>query len=109
VLLDLRFGAGGRKEWGSQNNNLKLEGLAGFDFAWKISARQSFDTSIHLYPVLTDFSDYRTRSTLNWRYLLSKEVNVNLLFGVVNEYQSVVDPGEEEMDTRVFTGIQMGF
>jgi putative salt-induced outer membrane protein YdiY len=109
VLLDLRFGVGGRKEWGSLNSSLKLEGLAGFDFAWKISERQSFDTAVQLYPVLTDWEDYRTRSTLNWRYLLSRDVNLSLLFGIVNEYQSVVNAGDEEMDMRVFTGIQMSF
>jgi hypothetical protein len=109
VLLDFRFGAGGRKEWGSINNNLKLEGIAGFSFDWKITKRQHFDVAFHLYPVLTDFNDYRTRSTLNWRYVMSRDLNLSLLFGVVNEYQSVVDPGTEELDTRVFTGIQMTF
>jgi hypothetical protein len=88
---------------------LKLEGLAGFDFTWKISARQNFDILLGYYPVLTDFNDYRTRMTLNWSYLVSKEMNVSLLFGIYHAYQSVVDPGEEKEDMRVFLGIQMSF
>jgi putative salt-induced outer membrane protein YdiY len=109
MSLNLRAGAGARKEWGSQNNSVKFEGLAGFDFVWKMTDRQSFDATFYYYPVITDFNDYRTRTALNWRYLLSKEVNVSLLLGVLNEFQSVVDPGLDDTDTRVFLGIQMGF
>jgi hypothetical protein len=109
MLLNLRAGAGARKEWGSENNDPKFEGLAGFDFLWKMTDRQSFDTTFHYYPVISDFDDYRTRTTLNWRYLLSKEVNVSLLVGVLHEFQSIVDPGRDDTDTRVFAGIQMSF
>ncbi|MHC4499357.1 MAG: DUF481 domain-containing protein, partial [Planctomycetota bacterium] len=82
MTLNLRAGAGARREWGSENSDTKFEGLAGFDFVWKMTDRQSFDTTFHYYPVISDFDDYRTRATLNWRYLLSKEVNVSLLLGV---------------------------
>ncbi|MHC4062535.1 MAG: DUF481 domain-containing protein [Planctomycetota bacterium] len=109
MTLNLRAGAGARREWGSENTDAKFEGLAGFDFVWKMTDRQSFDTTFHYYPVISDFDDYRTRATLNWRYLLSKEVNVSLLLGVLHEFQSVVDPGQDDTDTRVFMGIQMSF
>jgi putative salt-induced outer membrane protein YdiY len=109
ALLNLRVGAGGRKEWGSENKDIKLEGLAGFDLKWKLTDRQTFETAAFLFPVLTDFDDYRTRTTLNWRYLMSKELNLSLLFGLVHEYQSIVDPGTEKDDTRIFAGIQMRF
>jgi hypothetical protein len=109
MLLNLRAGAGGRKEWGSESDNPELEGLAGFDFEWKITQKQSFDTTVHYFPVLNDFDDYRTRSTLNWRYLLSKELNLSFIFGILHEFQSIVDPGEDDSDTRVHTGIQIRF
>jgi putative salt-induced outer membrane protein len=109
MLLNLRAGAGGRKEWGSESDDPELEGLAGFDFEWKITKKQSFDTTVHYFPVLNDFDDYRTRSTLNWRYLLSKELNLSFIFGILHEFQSVVDPGEDDSDTRVHTGIQIRF
>jgi len=89
VLLNFRVGAGGRKEWGSQNDNLKLEGLAGIDFEC--------------------FDDYRTRSSLNWRYKLSKELNLSLLLGLLHEYQSIVNPDRDNSDTRVYTGLQIEF
>lgn len=109
MLLNLRLGAGGRKEWGSQNDNLKFEGLAGIDFEWELTDKQSIETGIWFFPVITDFDDYRTRSHLNWRYKLSKESDISLLFGVLHETQSIVDPGDDDSDTRVYTGIQLGF
>ena len=109
VLLSLRLGAGGRKEWGSQNDNVKFEGLTGIDFEWKFTEKQTIETGIWFFPVLTDFDDYRTRSRLNWRYKLSKEMDLSLLLGVLHETQSIIDPGGDNNDTRVFTGIQFGF
>jgi putative salt-induced outer membrane protein YdiY len=109
MLLDLRFGAGGRKEWGSINSDLKFEGLVGFDFKWKITEMQTFDTGVWYFPVLTETEDYRTRSTLNWRYRLSKELNLSLLLGLLHEYQSIVDPGDENSETRTYLGLQMEF
>lgn len=109
MLLNLRLGAGGRKEWDSQNSHLKFEGLVGIDFEWDLTEKQSIETGIWFFPVITDFDDYRTRTHLNWRYRLSKESDISLLFGVLNETQSIVDPGDDESDTRVFTGIQLGF
>jgi putative salt-induced outer membrane protein YdiY len=109
VLLDFRLGAGGRREWGSLNSDLKFEGVAGLDFKWRLTEKQNFETSVWLFPVLTDFDDYRTRTTLNWRYRLAKEMNLSLIVGVLHEYQSIVDPGAEESETRVFTGIRVEF
>jgi hypothetical protein len=109
VLFNLRLGAGGRKEWGSQNSDIKFEGLAGLDFRWKITEKQTFETSLWYFPVLTDFDDYRTRTTVNWRYRLAEELNLGLLVGLLHESQSVVDPGNENSDTRVYSGIQVKF
>jgi len=109
VQLDWRCGAGGRKEFGSKNNDLKLEGLAGLDFKWKLSEKQSFDASYWYLPVLTDTSDYRTRATVNWRYRLAKELNLSLVAGLLHEFQSITDPGDDDTDTRTFLGIQVEF
>ncbi|MHC4693133.1 MAG: DUF481 domain-containing protein [Planctomycetota bacterium] len=109
MLLDFRLGAGGRKEWGSENSDLKFEGLAGIDFKWKMTNRQNVEASAWYFPVITDFDDYRTRSTLNWRYRLAKESNISLLLGLLHEHQSIVNPGLEDTDTRVTAGLQIDF
>ena len=109
VLLDFRLGAGGRKEWGSENTDLKFEGLAGIDFTWKMTNRQNVEATVWYFPVITDFEDYRTRSTLNWRYRLAKESNISLLLGVLHEHQSIVDSGSADTDTRITAGLQIDF
>lgn len=109
ALLDFRLGAGGRKESGSKNDNLKFEGLTGLDLDWKITKRQSLDASIWFFPILTDSSDYRTRTSLNWRYRMSEELNMSLMLGLLHEYQSITDPDTSGDDTRVYTGIQVEF
>ncbi|MHC4214641.1 MAG: DUF481 domain-containing protein, partial [Planctomycetota bacterium] len=79
------------------------------DFAWKLTKKQTIDLSTAVHPIISDFSDFRTRTTANWRFLLSKEMNLSFLIGILHEYQSVVDPGKEKNDTRIHTGIQFKF
>jgi len=108
-MLDLRLGAGARKEWGSENSDIKSEGLAQLDIDWKITNKQSLNLSSGVFPVYSDFSDYRTRTTANWRFLFSEELNLSFLIGLLHEYQSVVDPGDDKNDLRLYTGVQFSF
>ncbi|MHC4757846.1 MAG: DUF481 domain-containing protein [Planctomycetota bacterium] len=107
--LDTRVGVGARKEWQSENDDIRPEGHAGLSFKWKITRRQSFDASTTIYPVLSDTEDYRTRSTANWRFLIDREMRLSFLIGLFHEHQSIVDPGKDKNDTRIFSGIQYGF
>jgi len=108
-MLDLRLGAGTRKEWGSENDDAKPEGLAQLDLDWKITKKQSLTLSSAVFPVFSDLSDYRTRTTANWRFLFSEELKLGFLIGLLHEYQSIVDPGSDKNDLRVYTGLQFSF
>jgi hypothetical protein len=107
--LDLRVGAGARKEWGSENDNVRTEGAGGLSLNWEITERQSLNASSFIYPVLSDTDDYRTRTSMDWRFLLHKESKVSLLVGLLHEYQSIVDPGKDRNDLRIYTGIRYEF
>lgn len=107
--LIFRGGLGARKEWESKNDNVRFEGMTGLDMKWKISERQLLAGYTEYYQVLTDFEDYRTRSGLNWRYFMSRELDLSFLLGVAHEYQNVVDPDSDKNDTRVHMGIQYDF
>ena len=109
INLDIRLGLGARKEWGSQNNNPKFEGLIGADFEWEITDTQIFTLSPHFFPVVGDLDDYRARVAGEWRFLFDKDMNLSFLIGTLYEYQSVVDPGKEHGDLRVYLGLQFGF
>jgi len=109
INLDVRFGLGVRKEWDSQNNNPKLEGLIGADFEWEITDRQIVTFSPHFFPVVGDLDDYRARVSGEWRFLFDKDMNLSFLIGTLYEYQSIVDPEKEHGDLRVYLGLQFGF
>ena len=107
--MDLRAGPGIRKEWGSDTTDLEAEGVIGSGLKWRPTARQTFSSSIFYYALLTDTSDYRTRIRFDWNYLLSDEINLSFFLGLLHEYQSVVDPGKEDTDTRFHTGFRFKF
>ena len=109
LTLDLRAGAGARKEWGSENDDVRPEGLGGVELSWKITERQSLNASSFIYPVLSDTDDYRTRTSMDWRFLLEKESKMSFLVGLLHEYQSIVDPDKERNDLRIYTGIRYEF
>jgi len=109
VTLDLRVGAGARKEWGSDNDDVRAEGLGGINFNWKITERQSLNASSFIYPVLSDTDDYRTRTSMDWRFMLHKESKMSFLVGLLHEYQAIVDPGKDRNDLRIYTGIRYEF
>jgi putative salt-induced outer membrane protein YdiY len=107
--MDLRAAPGLKKEWGSDNTNPKFEGVVGTSFEWKPTKRQTFSVSSFFYAVLDDFDDNRTRTTFDWDYLLSDEINLSFVVGILHEYQAYVDPGKDENDTRIQTGIRYKF
>jgi putative salt-induced outer membrane protein YdiY len=109
MTLDVRSGLGVRREWGSINNNPKLEGLIGADFEWKITSKQICKFAPYYYPVLSDFGDYRTRFSGEWRYFFDEDMRLSFLVGSLYEFQSIVDPGKKHADLRVYLGLGYGF
>lgn len=53
--------------------------------------------------------DFRARASLYWRLVVSREAKLSLLLGLLNEYQSIVDPGVDRNDLRMFAGLQVAF
>jgi putative salt-induced outer membrane protein YdiY len=108
MSLDARLGLGPRREWGSETDGVKAEGLIGFDFEWKTSDRKTFKVSPHFFPVVGDLDDYRARISGEWRFLFDKATHLGLVLGTLYEYQSVADPGKDHGDLRTYIGLQFG-
>jgi putative salt-induced outer membrane protein YdiY len=108
-FLNVRGGAGIRKEWGSDNDSVKFEGLASLNFEWNITDRQHLRLSGTIFPVLDNFSDVRSREVLSWRYQLDNDSPLNLTVRLIHEYQSKVDPGKDKNDTRFLIGLSLDF
>lgn len=103
--LNLLAGPGVKKEWGSDNDDVKFEGIAQLDIEWNISKRLTLTGYSAYYPVLTDSNDYRTRSGLIWRFFMSRELDFHFLLGLEHEYMNIVDPGSHKNDTRLYMGV----
>lgn len=104
---DARAGLGVRREFGSSNDDLRFEGLLATSVRWNATDRISLNFQSELYPVLTELEDFRTRTTLNIRYRL--EEMLSLAFGLLHEYQSIVDPGSEKNDLRLTLSLGLDF
>jgi putative salt-induced outer membrane protein YdiY len=109
MTWDLYAGIGARKEFGSLNDQTKLEGALGTVYTLQITERQSLQVDVVFFPVLDDWSDYRLRSTGNWRYVLDQDYHLALVIGYLLEYQSIADPGKLNEDFRIWIGIQYSF
>ena len=102
-------GLGVRKEFGSINDDGQLESVIGLDLTWSPTKRQRVTFSFAGFPVVNNIQDNRTRSSAQWRYALDTDFALSLVIGYLWEYQSIVDPGTERSDFRLWIGIQYGF
>jgi RNase P/RNase MRP subunit p29 len=109
LKLNSRLGLGTRKEWGSQNDDAKLEALFGTDFRWEMTDKASLTLAPYVYSVLGDLDDYRARIAGEWSYLFGPEMSLNFLVGALYEYQSISDPDKTHGDLRVYLGLRFGF
>lgn len=104
---DVRAGLGGRREFGSNNDELRFEGLLATNLEWKPTKDFSLNFQTEYFPVLTELDDFRWRTTFGARYRLNDIVS--LAFGALHEYQSIVDPGKERNDLRLTLGLGLDF
>lgn len=109
LALNLLGGFGAIKEWGSDNEDVRPEALVGFEGRWDISERQTLDFSSIAYLDLDDLGEFRWVNSLEWAHLLDNDLNLSLTAGLEHEYQSIVDPGRERHDLRLYAGLRMDF
>ncbi|MFC1604338.1 YdiY family protein [Planctomycetota bacterium] len=109
IKLDARLGFGPRKEWDSQNDDLKFEGAIGGSFEWTISKKEKLKFASYFFPTFGDLDDYRGRVSGEWRFLFDKDLNLNFLVGTFYEYQSIVDPDKAHGDMRTYVGLRFQF
>jgi putative salt-induced outer membrane protein YdiY len=101
LLLKGRVGAGAAREFGGPQNRVVPELLAGYDFEWKISARQKFTSTGEIYPDLTDFGEYRALGKLAYELLVDPEWNLTLKLGALERYDSTPE-GKKPNDLEYF-------
>ena len=109
LTVKLKLGAGATKEYGSNDEDIIPELLAGFDVKWQISKNQKFTAGSTIYPDLSEIGEYRIISDAAWVIDLNTVEKVSLKVGVENEYQSQVDPDVKHNDFRLYSALVFKF
>jgi putative salt-induced outer membrane protein YdiY len=107
--INLLAGAGALKEFGSDDDEVRPEGLLGLEGEWQIAEKNTLVFASTYFPDLNELGEYRWVSSAGWSYLLDEKNKLSLTAGVQYEYDSVVDPGDEHYDLRAFVGLQLDF
>ncbi len=107
--LNLLAGIGAVKEFGSDNDDIRPEALAGIEGKYDFAEKHSLAFSSTIYPDLKDIGEYRWVNTVAWNFLIDTEDKLSLTAGMQHEYQSNVDPGRKYNDFRFFAGVQFEF
>jgi putative salt-induced outer membrane protein YdiY len=95
-----RFGLGGNKSYGDIEEEFTVEALLGLEAAWTISERESVEFKTTFHPSLEESGEYRNITVFNWKMTLSEQGRLAMKIGLVNEYDSLADPGTDRNDSK---------
>jgi putative salt-induced outer membrane protein YdiY len=109
VTFDVRVGLGTRKEWGSENDDYKVEAGEALGLTWDMTSRQKVAASTNVATVVGDLDDYRARSSAEWQFSFDRDMRLSFVTGIDHEYTSVVDLGDRHSDTRYHIGLRYSF
>jgi putative salt-induced outer membrane protein YdiY len=95
-----RFGFGGNKTYGGEEELFTREATLGLDAAWTISERESVDFKTTFYPNLDESDEYRNITSFNWRLTISEQGTLAMKIGLINEYDTQPAPDTEKNDFK---------
>lgn len=104
-----RAGVGGRKEWGSDDQEFSPEGFASGEFRWKLSDSQTLMGSSTIYPDLGEIGEFRLRNSLDWLCAIDKADGLSLKVGLLHEYESQVDTDQHHNDLKYYAALLFDF
>jgi putative salt-induced outer membrane protein YdiY len=107
--LSGRLGAAGTKEWGSGEDHVRPEGLAGLEGKWKISDRKDLAFQSTWYPDLADTPEYRLLSSVSLSIRLDDRGGLSLRLGAEHEYDTHRVEPFKRTDVRYFALLVMDF
>jgi len=102
-------GAGAAKEFGSDRNEIIPEGLLGAELEWNITDGQSIKASSTYFPSLLSIDDFRLVNAASYNVEINKADGLSFSVGFLHEHQSIVDPGVDRNDFKVFGGLTFDF
>lgn len=102
-------GLGAVREFGGEDDDWTPEAIISGSLDHKLTEHQHIKASAELLPNLDDGGEYRLNSRLVWELLVDPEVNLKLLAGVEDRYNS--DPGgnADHNDVDFFILLSWGY
>lgn len=104
-----RAGLGAAKEFQSDRDDVRLEGILGIDLNWAIDEHQRFVLGSTYFPDLDETGEFRTVTDARWALNLPQYDGASVFLGLRHEHQSLVDPGQENNDLLIFGGLAIDF
>lgn len=109
LTLTGRVGLGGRKEFGSLNEDLQPEGIIGAGLIWHISQKQHLSTQLTFFPNLDDSGEFRAVTKAQWWLKLDAVKGLSFKLGLDFEHQSQTDPDVSPNDVTVYVTLVLDF
>jgi putative salt-induced outer membrane protein YdiY len=107
--LDVRLGPAYTREFGDRDNN-KFDALFGLDYFWKFGDRYGFtfqnEFFLETYP---DGGEWRNLTISEFTIGLTEKPDLDLRVGIENEYETNIDPGDENNDLKYYMAIGLDF
>ncbi len=102
-------GAGAFKEFGSNRNEIVPEGLLGAELEWNFAEGQSITASSTYFPSFSSIDDFRLVNTAGYKAEIAHADGLSFSIGFLHEHESIVDPGVERNDFKLFGGLTFDF
>lgn len=109
LAVNINLGAGAKREFGSERDDLQPEGIVGTDLRWTLSPRQHVAATATYYPSLDDVDEFRFVSTAEWVVKLDWMKGLSFKVGFAEEYQSRTDPGVDHSFHSIFASLLVDF
>ncbi|MCA9295682.1 MAG: DUF481 domain-containing protein [Phycisphaerales bacterium] len=107
--LTARGGAGVRREFGSEDDDIAPEGLVGAEFQYALNDHVHLGGGSTLFPDFRESGDFRVVSNLDLTIDLTRFDGVHLKFGVANEYETLDDPSFDQSDFSAYATLVVKF
>jgi putative salt-induced outer membrane protein YdiY len=107
--LDVRLGPAYTREFGDRNTN-KFDALFGLDYSWKFGDRYGFTFQNEFFvETAPDAGEWRNLTISEFTMGLTEKPALDLRVGIENEYETNIDPGDENNDLKYYLAIGLDF
>ncbi len=107
--VKLRGGLGGRREFGSDDEDLNPEGLIGGELVYRLSPRQRFNAVSTYFQTLDEKEDFRIVTNAEYEVDIDQLNGMSLKLGLAHEHQAQTPANVRRDDLSIFAALVLNF